>query len=173
MSYPIHKFLSQLILVFTVALFVLIGLDNFTNQSVLASILQMEEVPEQVLIQSRHTLKDNKGDSWQVVLFKRTKADGSSMIHLRLVDFPGLADFVHPQPLTITTNAGDSFKAKDVFAEEAPAANVGEFDVQNVLLHLPVSKLNLSLAMKSDDSTNLSIPSEVVLEWQSIATQSQ
>ncbi len=29
------------------------------------------------------------------MLFKRTKADGSSTIHLRLVDFPGLADFAH------------------------------------------------------------------------------
>ncbi len=172
MWYPIHKFLSQLILVFTVALLVFIGLDNFTTHPALASIRQMEEVPGQVLIQSRHTLKDNKGDSWQVVLFKRTKADGSSMIHLRLVDFPGLADFAHPQPLTITTNRGDLFKAEDMFAKKAPAANVGEFDVKNILSQLPVTKLNLSLAMKDDDSTNLSIPLEVVLEWQSVATQS-
>ena len=172
MLYPIHKFLSQLVIVFTIALLVFIGLDNFTTQPALASIRQMEEAPGQVLIQSRHTLKDNKGDSWQVVLFKRTKTDGSSTIHLRLVDFPGLADFAHPQPLTITTNRGDLFKAEDIFAEKAPGANVGEFDLQNILSQLPVTKLNLSLAMKDNSSTNLSIPSEVVLEWQSVATPS-
>ena len=106
------------------------------------------------------------------MLFKRTKADGSSTIHLRLVDFPGLADFAHPQPLTINTNKQDSLKAEDVFAEKAPAANVGEFDVQNVLFQLPATKLNLSLPMKSDRYTQLSIPPEVVLEWQSVAVQS-
>ncbi|MEO1006079.1 MAG: DUF3122 domain-containing protein [Cyanobacteria bacterium J06638_38] len=151
-------------------LLIFVGLDNLTTQPALASIRQMEEAPGQILIQSRHTVKDKKGNSWQVVLFKRTKADGSSTIHLRLVDFPGLADFAHPQPLTITTNKGDSFKAEDVFGEKAPAANVGEFNVQNILSQLPVTQLNLSLAMKDNKTTHLSIPSEVVLEWQSIAT---
>ena len=165
----IHNFLSQLILAIAILLLIFIGLNNFTTQPALASIRQMEEAPGQVLIQSRHTLKDNKGDSWQVVLFKRTKADSSSTIHLRLVDFPGLADFAHPQPLTITTSKGDSFEAEDVFADKAPAANVGEFDLQNILAQLPVTKLNLSLAMKGDRSTQLSIPSEVVLEWQELA----
>ncbi len=171
MWYPIHKFLSQLVIALALVLLVFIGLDNLTTQPALASIRQMEEAPGQVLIQSRHTLKDNRGDAWQVVLFKRTKVDGSSAIHLRLVDFPGLADLAHPQPLIITTNKGDSFKAEDLLAEQAPAANVGEFDVQNILSQLPITKLNLSLAMKGDNFTQLSIPSEVVLEWQSVAAQ--
>lgn len=169
MWYRIHKFLSQLVIALALVLLVLISLDNVSTQPALASIRQMEEAPGQVLIQSRHTLKDNRGSSWQVVLFKRNKADGSSMIHLRLVDFPGLADFAHPQPLTITTDAGDLFKAEDMFAEKSPAANVGEFDLQNILPQLPVTKLNLFLEIKGDDSTKLSIPPEVVLEWQSVA----
>jgi hypothetical protein len=169
----IRGFLSKLTLIAAIVFLIFIGLDNFHTQPAFASIRQMEEAPGQVLIQSRHTLKDDRGNSWQVVLFKRTKADSSSTIHLRLVDFPGLADFAHPQPLTITTtNKGDSLKAEDVFAEKAPAANVGEFDVQNVLFQLPATKLNLSLPMKSDRSTQLSIPPEVVLEWQSVAAQS-
>lgn len=172
MRYPIRQFLSQLVIAIALVLLIFIGLNNLTTQSALASIRQMEEAPGQVLIQSRHTLKDNQGNSWQVVLFKRIKADGSSIIHLRLVDFPGLADFAHPQPLQITISKGDLFKAEDIFADQAPAANVGEFDVQNVLPKLPVTKLNLSLAMKDSSSTRLSIPSEVVLEWQSVATQS-
>jgi hypothetical protein len=57
MWYRICQFLSQLVLVFTIALLVFIGLDHFNTQPALASIRQMEEVPGQVLIQSRHTLK--------------------------------------------------------------------------------------------------------------------
>jgi hypothetical protein len=169
MWYRICQFLSKFIVASTIVLLVFIGFNHFTSQPVLASLRQMEEAPGQILIQSRHTLQDNKGNSWQVVLFKRSQADGSSIIHLRLVDFPGLADFAHPQALKITTDAEDLFKAKDIFAEKSPAANVGEFDLQNVLPQLPVTKLNLSLAMKDSTTTNLSIPPEVVLEWQSVA----
>jgi len=168
----IRQFSAKLVLVVTIVLLIFIGLDNFTNQSALASIRQMEEAPGQILIQSRHTLQDEKGDSWQVVLFKRFFADGSSIINLRLVDFPGKADFAHPQPLKITTNAGDLFKAEDMFAQESPSPNVGQFDVKDILSQLPITKLNLSLKMKGDRSTNLSIPPEVVLEWKNVATQS-
>lgn len=169
MWYSIHKFLSQQFIAIALFSLVFIGLANFTTQPALAYIRQIEEAPGQILIQSRHTLKDEKGNSWQVVFFKRTQTDGSSMIHLRLVDFPGLADFAHPQPLTITTNKGDFFQAEDVFVRKAPAANVGEFDMQTVLSELPLTKLNLSLELKGDRSTQLWIPPEVVLEWQSFA----
>ena len=172
MWYRIRGFLSQLVIAIALVSSIFIGLNSFTTQPAFASIRQMEEAPGQILVQSRHTLKDNRGNAWQVVLFKRTKADSSSTIHLRLVDFPGLADFAHPKSLIITTNKGNSFQAEDVFAEKAPAANVGEFDLQDILSRLPVSKLNLSLAMKGDKTTQLSIPSEVVLEWQSVAAES-
>lgn len=172
MWYQIRRFLSKLTLIAAIVLLLFIGFGNFYTQPAFASIRQMEEAPGQILVQSRHTLKDNRGNAWQVVLFKRTKPDGLSTIHLRLVDFPGLADFAHPKSLIITTNTGNSFQAEDVFAEKAPAANVGEFDVQDILSRLPVGKLNLSLAMKGEETTQLSIPSEVVLEWQSVAAQS-
>jgi hypothetical protein len=171
MGLRIGKFLGRWLVVSTIVLLISSALVNFTSQPALASIRQMEEAPGQILIQSRHTLRDEKGNGWQILLFQRSKADGSSIIHLRLVDFPGLADFAHPQPLKITTDTGDLFKAKDMFAEKSPAANVGEFDVQNILFQLPVTKLNLSLAMKGSSSINLSIPPEVVLEWQSVAEQ--
>lgn len=168
MLHSIYKYLSQLVLAIVLVFLIFIGFGNFYTQPAQASIRQMSEAPGQMLIQSRHTLKDNQGNSWQVVLFKRTKANGASTIHLRLVDFPGLADFAHPQPLQITTNQ-NSFKAEDVFTKKAPAANVGEFDMQNILSELPITKLNLFLAMKGDNTTQLSIPSEVVLEWQELA----
>ena len=59
----IRQFLSQLVLAIAIVLLLFIGLDNFTTQPALASIRQMEEAPGQILIQSRHTLKDEQGDS--------------------------------------------------------------------------------------------------------------
>jgi hypothetical protein len=59
-----------------------------------------------------------------------------------------------------------------MFAQESPSPNVGQFDVKDILSQLPITKLNLSLKMKGDRSTNLSIPPEVVLEWKNVATQS-
>jgi hypothetical protein len=171
MWFRIHQFLSKLIVASIIILCVFIGFNQFTSQPVLAAVRRMEEAPGQILIQSRHSLTDEQGNSWQVVLFKRSSTDGSCMIHLRLVDFPGLADFAHPHSLKITTNAGDSWEAKDMFAEKSPAANVGEFDVEDILLELPIRKLNLALPMKDNTFTQLSIPAEVVLEWQSIAEQ--
>ncbi len=172
MGCRISEFAVKLVLIVTIVLLIFLGLDNFNTQPALAAIRQMEEAPGQILIQSRHTLQDEKGDSWQVVLFKRSKADGSSIINLRLVDFPGKADFAHPQPLQISTARGDLFAAEDMFAQKSPAPNVGQFDVREILSQLPISKLNLSLQMKGDRSINLSIPAEVVLEWKSVATQS-
>ncbi len=167
----ICKFLSKFILAGTLILLIFLGLDNFTTQPALASIREMQEAPGQKLIQSRHTFKDEKGISWQIVLFKRFFADDSSIINLRLVDFSGLAELVHPQALEITTDTRDVFKAEDLFAEKSPAANVGEFDVKNILSQLPITRLNLSFAIK-DRSIELSIPPEVLLEWQSVAAQS-
>jgi hypothetical protein len=171
MGCRIGQFLGKWLKISLCILLISIALVNLKSQPALASIRQMLEAPGQILIQSRHTLNDEQGNAWQVVLFKRSQADGSTMIHLRLVDFPELADFEHPQPLTITTNAGDLFQASDIFADKSPAPNVGEFDLQTILFQLPITKLNLSLTMKDNISTNLSIPTEVVLEWQSIGNQ--
>lgn len=112
MWYRIRQFLSKSILTGAIVLVVFIGFNKLTTQPALASIRQMEEAPGQLLIQSRHTLQDDRGNAWQVVLFKRTKADGSSTVHLRLVDFPGLADFAHPRPLKITTDRETHLRLK-------------------------------------------------------------
>ncbi|WP_156114269.1 hypothetical protein [Myxosarcina sp. GI1] len=50
MWYRIREFLSKLVLAIALVLLIFIGLDNFTIQPAFASIRQMEEAPEQVLI---------------------------------------------------------------------------------------------------------------------------
>jgi hypothetical protein len=147
-------------------------LESFNAPQAVAAIRTIEEAPGQMLYQSRHRLRDKKGNSWQVILFKRVNKDDSTNVNLRLVAFPGIADFAHPQPLKITTKNGDNFKAEDMFAKEAPATNVGEYDVKNILQKLPILvSINLSLLLKDNQVINIQIPPEVVLEWQTIAAK--
>ena len=84
------------------------------------------------------------------------------MIHLRLVSFPDVANFAHPQPLQIETREEQSWQIPDVFSQNSPAPNVGEFDLEETLWKLPLSQLNLTMIMKDGTTINLAIPPEVV-----------
>ncbi|MEB3215734.1 MAG: DUF3122 domain-containing protein [Nostocales cyanobacterium 94392] len=166
----IRQFLSWLLLLGGLVLLILLGLATFNPEPAAATISTIEEAPGQILSQSRHQLRDDQGNAWQVILFKRVKGNDSPSINLRLVAFPGTANFVHPQPLQIITKNGNIFDAKDVFAEQAPADNVGEYNVNNIFGKLPdAAAINLSLVMKDNQSIELKIPAEVILEWQIIA----
>ena len=166
----IRQFLSWLLLLGALVLLILLGLGTFNSAPAVATISTIEEAPGQILSQSRHQLRDDKGNVWQVILFKRVKGDDSPSIHLRLVAFPGTANFAHPQPLKIITKNGNIFDIKDVFAEQAPADNVGEYNINNILGKLPnAAAIDISLVMKDNQIVELKIPPEVILEWQIIA----
>jgi hypothetical protein len=165
----IQQFLSWRLLLGVLVLLFLIGLGSFTAQPVAASLRQMEEAPGQVLYQSRHTLRDSTGKSWQVVLYKRVKAGSLDSINLRLVGFPGVDQFTHPQPLQITTGDGEVLTAADSFAAQSPAPNVGEYNLKEVLPELPTNlPVRLLLPLLSNQSREIRVPPPVVLEWQDI-----
>ncbi|MFP4414689.1 DUF3122 domain-containing protein [Coleofasciculus sp.] len=167
-----RRWLSRLLVLGASVLLIVIGWGSVTPPSAVASIRQIEEAPGQMLYQSRHTLPDETGQSWQIVLFKRVKAGEPKDISLRLVGFPGMAEFAHPQPLKIKTNTGKVLEAEDLFADQSPAANVGQYNITEVLSQLPTATgVKLSLPMKSDRTTTLRIPSVVILEWQTVATE--
>ncbi|MCU0517401.1 MAG: DUF3122 domain-containing protein [Oscillatoria sp. Prado101] len=151
-------------------LWLFLGLGN--PYPAVAAVSQMEEAPGQILVRSRHTLQDETGKSWQVVLFKRLKAGEGESLNLRLVGFPGVAEFSHPQPLEITAAKGEALTAADRFAAGAPAANVGEWDLLEILPQLPKnSPVRLSLPLGQNQSLKMRVPLPVVLEWQDIATR--
>lgn len=168
----IRQIFSWLLLLGTLVLLLLLGLGTLTTAPAAAAIRQMEEAPGQVLLQSRHTLRDEKGNAWQVVLFKRIEPDDSTTINLRLVGFPDRTKFAHPHPLKITTGRGAVFTADDLFAQKAPASNVGQYDLKDILPQLPIAgSVDLSLMVDGDRAIDLSIPAEVTLEWQSLAAE--
>jgi len=156
------------------------GLDSLTAQSAAANVLMpretiasirtIEEAPGQILYQSRHSWRDRAGHFWQVILFKRVKAGQIASVSLRLVGFPGIAILAHPQPLLITTKTGKEFTSPDMFAEQSPAPNVGQYDLSDVLLKLPrTERVMLHIPLIDNDSITLRLPLSAVLEWQKIA----
>lgn len=131
-----------------------------------AAVYQMEEAPGQMLYQSRHTLRDEFGKPWQVILFKREKNREETDVHLRLVGFPDVATFDRDRALKIFISTGKVLAAKDIFSPQSSADNVGEFDFKAVLPKLPqLTSVQLLLKMKNDPAIALQIPAEVVLEW--------
>lgn len=109
-----------------------------------------------------------------MVAFKRIHPDGSAILSLRLVGFPGAVELDHTQPLTLTTSMGQTLTAKDVSSEisqDTPAlANIGEYDIQPVLpqLHAEIP-LQLTLPMITGSAIELQIPSTTLQEWQTIS----
>ncbi|WP_223212353.1 DUF3122 domain-containing protein [Microcystis aeruginosa] len=103
----------------------------------------------------------------EVQLFKRVKDGETVEISLRLVGFPEGIEFLHPERLTITTAQGQILAAEDAFAQESPAANVGQYKMQDILTQLPVTEA-IELSLPLDNPRALTIPTPVLLEWQSL-----
>ena len=132
-----------------------------------ARLQQQIEAPGQVLYQSRHQLRDSNRDTWQVVLFKRVENELTTDLDLRLVGFPGRTEFQHPQNLVLA--AGDLvWQAPDQFAIEAPAPNVGQFNLAEILPQLP-SDGALELTLPATGAPTLKVPMPVIVEWQVVA----
>lgn len=136
-----------------------------------ASVRQIEEAPGQMLYQSRQTLEDKLGNTWQVVFFKQTKTGQSPTINLRLVGFPGAIAFLHPKALKIEVSPGVILTAADVFAEQSPAPNVGQYDFNEIANSLQSNSFwELELPLIGKNSVQLRIPYFVIQEWQTVAT---
>lgn len=142
--------------------------------SALAAIRQVEEAPGQVVLQSRQSLRDHDGHTWQVIAFQRLKPNGERSIYLRLVGFPGVVDIDRSQPLTLTTSLGQTFTAADasrrIFTNtDRPEPNVGQYDLEPIMAKLPIGlPLRLSLVMTDGRTVVLDIPPGLVQEWQAV-----
>jgi hypothetical protein len=133
-----------------------------------AEVLNHEFAPGQITYQSRQSLRDIDRHAWQVVLFKEVTDQEVSHVELRLVGFPGQIVFHHPDPLILRTKTQQDFQAIDQFPDQAPAANVGQYDLTDILPQLP-SDEPLVLEIPTKQATILKIPAPVVLEWKLIA----
>ncbi|TVQ22560.1 MAG: DUF3122 domain-containing protein [Leptolyngbya sp. DLM2.Bin15] len=143
-----------------------------------AAIRPLEEAPGQMVYQSRQTLHDQHGKSWQAIAFKRVNPDRQTTLYLRLVGFPGVADLDRSRPLTLTNSLGQSWMAADVsqpiFTDaDRPEPNVGQYDLQPIILDLdPAVPLRLELPVLQQADVLIPMPSTLVAEWRLLATQS-
>ncbi len=141
-----------------------------------AAVTKIEEYPGQMLYQSRQKLRDQTGNSWQAIAFKRTHPEGSSIVSLRLVGFPSGVEFDRTQPLTLITSMGQTLTAKDISSEisqDTPTpANVAEYDIKSVLPQLRTEiPLHLTLPMVTGSPIELQIPSTAIQEWQAVSAR--
>lgn len=131
-----------------------------------ALLRQHHEAPNVLRYHARDSLQDRDGNTWQVLLFPDNTQSASTTFYLRLVGFPGVNSFTHPQSLEILT-PDRILTAQDAYAETAPAPNVGQYDLTPIMSQLPAKgKLKLAVPLNDYRELALKIPSEVLEEWQ-------
>lgn len=131
-----------------------------------ALLRQHHETTNVLRYHARDSLRDRDGNTWQVLLFPENDRDGITNYYLRLVGFPGVNSFIHPQSLEIMTQ-DKILMAKDAYAELSPAPNVGQYNLTSIMNQLPAKgKLKLAVPLDNYRELALKIPSEVLEEWQ-------
>ncbi|RZM78979.1 DUF3122 domain-containing protein [Leptolyngbya iicbica] len=139
-----------------------------------AAIRTIDEGPGQVLYQTRTTLRDEANQRWQAIAFKRHKADGSEILGLRLVGFPGVADIDRSQPLRLVNSLGHVLTAADTSAKiftnaSSPEPYIGQYDLGAVLPEIqPAIPLELQIPVTAGDPITLLIPPPTLEEWQQL-----
>jgi len=142
------------------------------TQPALAVLRQHQDEPGIMRYHSQESLRDQSGNAWQVILFKQITPGKPILFNLRLVGFPGKLEFIHPQRLEITTASGQILTATDVYPQGAPASNVGQYNVTDVLAQLPENNsLTLAVPLKGEQTLSLKIPKSLATEWQWLADE--
>ena len=155
------------------SLAILFAISSIVFCSPAAAILrQHHESPGVLRYHAQDSLKDKQQNTWQVVLFPDKKNSQTTKYYLRLVGFPGLAEFIHPQPLEIITSQGKILTAPDAYSTSAPAPNVGQYDVTTIIPQLPNrGTLKLVTILKSNRDLSLKITKSILAEWQLLAKE--
>ena len=170
-GYRIGQSLSRLLWVGGLVLLLLFGLGLLAAPPVAAKIHFLEEAPGQMIYQSRQSLRDGDGHSWQAIAFKRVdSSDHPATVYLRLVGFPGAVTLDHTQPLTLIPSLGETLTTPDVssqiFTDNPPEPNVGQYALQAILPQLETAiPLQLSLATTQGSPVEIPITPTVLEEW--------
>lgn len=139
-----------------------------------AALRQLEEAPGQTVVQSRQTLKDQQGKTWQAIAFRRTTPDGADHFYLRLIGFPGVATLDRSQPLKLTNFRGKTWEAADdseaMFtdaSQDQPSS--GQYDLGLILRELETAvPLKLRVATVDGPDMILNVAPEMIAEWRSL-----
>jgi len=134
----------------------------------IASVHTYPEGAGKVMVRSLQTLRDRQDQAWQLAFFKQVKGGMTESVHLRLVGFPGGGEFQHPAPLRLASSDHGWTAVDVVTAESSFPANVGEYDVMEVMNQLGNrSLLQIVLPLQTGD-VELVVPPFVVKEWRQL-----
>jgi hypothetical protein len=162
-SKTLNYWLNRLV---ALTLILIVSWGNFCS-SATALLRQHHETPNVLHYHAQDSLKDRDGNTWQVVLFPDHSQKEQTTYYLRLVGFPGVNSFNHPQSLEILTSQGKVFTATDAYVQSAPAPNVGQYDLTSIISQMSGKQsLKLSVPLQENRELALKIPSAVLLEWQ-------
>jgi hypothetical protein len=152
-------------------LLVLMGIGIFTGQPALAVITETESYPGELLCRSEQTLIDEKGNSWQLALFKQVYPEQTASLNLRVSGLSSSIRILHPQPLKLATAKGKVFEATDIFLEQAPLPSIGQYDLKKIFEQISNEELVLELPVAGESRLHLQVPSSVVKEWREVAAK--
>ena len=132
-----------------------------------ALLRQHHETPDLLRYHAQDSLPDRDGNTWQVLLFPDNRQSSATKYYLRLVGFPGINSFIHPQSLEIITSEGKILTATDNYQQSAPMPNVGQYDLTSIISQLPhKGSLKLAVPLQNNRELSLKIPRQVLTEWQ-------
>lgn len=136
----------------------------------LGTIRQLEEVPGQMVYQSRQNLRDTQGNVWIAIAFKRP----DDLLYLRLVGFPGVVEIDRTQPLRLIDSLNHTQLASDASAQmfiEGVQPHIGQYDLQPLVSELkPEIPLHLELPTVQGTTVILKLPPSFVQDWIAIAS---
>jgi Protein of unknown function (DUF3122) len=134
-----------------------------------AEVQMLKEGTNQILFQTRRQLKDEHGQNWQAIAFKRVSPGKPATLQLRLVVFPGQTEPIHPKP-AILNIAGASLSLPDITEHvghpAAPPTGVSQYDLHSAVTLLgKATSATLSLPMTNGQTVVLKLPKNVLNEW--------
>ncbi|MEL4896263.1 DUF3122 domain-containing protein [Crocosphaera sp. Alani8] len=153
----------------------LLGLVCLLSIQPASAVIRESEIPPNILLyKSIQTWRDQSKNPWQLIFFKEIKGNNEPTVNLRLVGFPDLFAFEHPQPLTIKIREDLTIKVPDVFAsdKESFSPNMGQYDFNRVVDSLESNNFwLLELPLKDGQSSVIKVPYFILEEWKKIIFQ--
>lgn len=160
--------------VVAILLSMVIGSGAVWTPPAAAEILQQETAPGQLRLESRQTLQDQSGHSWQVSVRRDFSTAGTSHFCLHLIGTAQSVTFARQQPLRLMLSSGEVLTVSDttcdMFTNASPAPYVAQYDLLPVVASLLAThSLQLEMPQTGGHAAVLQVPPAVLEEWQTVA----
>jgi hypothetical protein len=135
-----------------------------------AEVQMLKEGTNQILFQTRRQLKDEHGQNWQAIAFKRVSQGKPATFQLRLVVFPGQTEPKHPKSAVLGIAGAATILLQDITERvgnaSTPPTGVSQYDLEKAIPALrTASSAILSLSMTNGQTTTLKLSKNVLNEW--------